>query len=80
MAMMLRSVDLFWPKNIGEVVVVLDKGEEHVNLMLPDYIKVCGRRPRSGCALQSWHHMKALFRNEMPSPGWQLPVIGPLHS
>jgi hypothetical protein len=52
MAMMLRSVDLFWPKNIGQVIVVLDKGEEHVNVMLPDYIKVRGGRPRSGCPLR----------------------------
>mmetsp|Transcript_19349 Transcript_19349/g.31690 ORF Transcript_19349/g.31690 Transcript_19349/m.31690 type:complete len:435 (+) Transcript_19349:264-1568(+) len=39
--MFFKSVDLFWPKNIGDIIVVLDEGEEYlVRPLLPAYVKV----------------------------------------
>jgi len=36
-----RSIELFWPKGIGKIIVVLDKNEEYlVRTLLPDYVSI----------------------------------------
>eukprot|EP00276_Gloeochaete_wittrockiana_P004862 CAMPEP_0184645152 /NCGR_PEP_ID=MMETSP0308-20130426/1687_1 /TAXON_ID=38269 /ORGANISM="Gloeochaete witrockiana, Strain SAG 46.84" /LENGTH=326 /DNA_ID=CAMNT_0027073995 /DNA_START=368 /DNA_END=1345 /DNA_ORIENTATION=+ len=39
--MLFRSIDLYWPKNIGNIIVVLDEGEEYfARSLFPHYVKV----------------------------------------
>lgn len=37
---MFYSIDLFWPKNIGDVILILDKGEESMHKEFPSYVKI----------------------------------------
>ena len=44
---MLRSIELFWPKGIGKVIVILDSGEEHLATMLPPWVTTIFKEPES---------------------------------
>jgi hypothetical protein len=38
---MFKSVELFWPKNIGDIILILDKGEEDLTAgVAPSYVKI----------------------------------------
>ena len=45
--MMLRSVELFWPKGLGKVVAILDHGEDHLAAMLPGWVTTVMKQPES---------------------------------
>lgn len=36
------SLDLLWPKGIGDVVLVLDEGEQQLSHIVPHWVKVRG--------------------------------------
>ena len=55
LGLLFQSIDLMWPKGLGDVILVLDERDQVVHHMLPHWVKVRG----GSTGRRSWRGFRA---------------------